>query len=101
MGSHHAQADTGARDAGGDLGIVEGTVAAREIGDRVEFTCETDLLSEGGDAALELQQSHGDLPSVTGLADDVVGIGDRIVEEHLVEFRCAGELLDGPDGDAS
>lgn len=58
---------------------------------------EADLLTEGGDAPLELEQTHGHFPAVAGGTDDQVGVGHRIVEEDLVELAGAGDLLDRPD----
>ena len=43
---------------------------------------------------------HRDPPAVAGLADDQVGGGPGAGEEHLVELRAAGQLLDRPDLDA-
>ena len=64
----------------------------------VELVLEQHLLPQGGHAALETQQAHGHLPALPRLADDVVGVTDRLVEKHLVEFAGAGELLDGAHG---
>ncbi len=81
-------------------GVVDRTVRARDLGQVLQLTCEPDLLAQRGHTSLELQQTHGDLPAVTGFADDQVRVGHRVVEKDLVEFRCAGELLDRTHGDA-
>ena len=46
------------------------------------------------------EQRHRDPPAVAGLADDQVRRRARAGEEHLVELRGAGELLDRPHLDA-
>ena len=100
MSAHHVQADAGPGQATRDLWIIDRTSAFRHLDEVVELACETDLLTKGGHAALELQQPHRDFPTLARLTDDEVGVGGRVVEEDLVEFRCAGELLDRADGDA-
>src|SRR5690606_6427571 len=73
-------------------------VGLGDADDFVQFVLKLHLLTEGGDAALEAQQPHGDLPAVTRLADNIRSNG--VVEEHLVEFGGASQLLDRPYGDA-
>ncbi|SKX87750.1 Uncharacterised protein [Mycobacteroides abscessus subsp. abscessus] len=100
IGAHRAQPDAGAHEACGYLRILESSVGSCHLGDRVEFTREAHLLSQRRDATLKLQQPHRDPPTVAGLADDEVGVGGRVVEEDLVEFRCSSQLLDRPHRDA-
>ncbi|MCY1420687.1 hypothetical protein D9M71_363170 [compost metagenome] len=57
-------------------------------------------MAKGGNPALKAQQGHGDLPAFTGFTDDIRGVGAGIIEEHFVEFRGAGQLLDWAHGDA-
>jgi hypothetical protein len=58
------------------------------------------LLAERRHATLGFEQAHRDFPAFAGVADDMRGIGNRLVEEHFVEFRAAAELADRPDVDA-
>ena len=70
------------------------------VDDAVELPPEPDLLAERRDAALEPEGRHRHPPAVAGLADHERRIGARVVEEHLVELRGPGDLLDRPDLDA-
>ena len=54
-----------------------------------------------GDAgALVLQEALGDRPAFVEAADQVLLLGNGVVEEGLAEGRGAGDQADGPHGDA-
>ncbi len=80
--------------------VVEGAVRPGPGDDAGELALVVDGLGQRGDAALEAEQRHRDLPAVAGLADHEVGGGASAGEEDLVELRAAGELLDRPHLDA-
>ena len=80
--------------------VVDGAVLLRQRDDAGQLAGEADDLAQHRDAALEAEQRHRDPPAVAGLADDQVGGRPGAGEEHLVELRAAGQLLDRPDVDA-
>jgi hypothetical protein len=49
--------------------------------------------------ALEVQGGLGHRPPVALATDEVGGVADRPIEEHLVEHRLPGHLAQRPDGD--
>ena len=56
------------------------------------------MLPQRGDASLEAQKAHGDLPAITGRTDDIVSITNCVIEIHLVEFGGTRELRNGSNG---
>jgi len=93
------EADPGVGQALADHGILGPAVALRGLDDLAELTAEAHLLAEGGGAALEGERGQGDLPALTGGAQDVLLRRACAVEEDLAELRVAGDLDDGPDLD--
>ena len=61
---------------------------------------EHQVLAERRRAPLEAERAHRHPPAAVDLADDVVGVGGRAGEEHLVELGVAGDLVDRADLDA-
>ena len=66
--------------------VVKDTSPACQIDEVVEFLPETGLLAERGGPAFESQGAHGHHPPVAGISNHQVGVGGRLVEEHLVEL---------------
>ena len=98
--AHGAQADPRPGQPLADQRIVDGAGPLGHLRQAGKLTRVTDLLAQRGHAALEGQRAHRDPPAVAGLADHQVGVGAGVVEEHLVEFRVAGQLHDRADLDA-
>ena len=86
VGAHDHQPDIRPSQPRRDLRVVQRPVGSREIGEIAQLARESDLLTQRRHPALELQQPHRHLPAVARVTDDEIGIGFRVVEEHLVEF---------------
>ena len=98
--AHGLEAHPGLGDA-----VPQHGVAGRAVGfcggaDELQFVFEVRLLAERGQAALEAEQGHGDLPAGPRRADDIGVAGAGAVEKDLAEFGGAGQLLDRADLDA-
>ena len=88
MRAHHGQIDPCPGEPGSDGWIIDGSIGAGKFGEIVEFAGESDLLTQRGDATLELQQSHRNRPAVAGRADDQIGVGDCVVEKTSLNPTC-------------
>ncbi|MND82881.1 hypothetical protein D3C80_747250 [compost metagenome] len=97
--AHDPQAAPGFGQALAQDRVASSAVGLGDGDDFVQFILELHLLAKGGNPALETEQGHGDLPAFAGLADDVRSVGAGVVEEHLVEFRGAGQLFDRAHAD--
>jgi hypothetical protein len=97
--AHRPQLDPGIDEARCDLRVLDRPGPPRRRDHRRQLAAEADLLGERGDAALEAERPHRHLPALAGLADDVRGVGGRVLEEDLAELGGAGDLNDRPDLD--
>ncbi len=98
--AHDGQAAPGLGQPLPDQRITSAAVLACPRHQPLELVAKLHLLAQGRDATLEAEQRHGNTPAVAGRAENIVGRGHGIIEEHLVELRGAGKLLDGAHCDA-
>ncbi|MNO74122.1 hypothetical protein D3C76_651080 [compost metagenome] len=92
--AQHLEPRPGLRQALAQQRVAGGTVGASDAQHLIELVVKLHLLAKGRHPPLETEQSHGDLPAIARCAHQVVGGGQRLVEEHLVEFAGTGQLLD-------
>ncbi len=98
VGAHHAQSDPRAGDLFANVRILVTAIGFRQVDDawssRANPICcpSVDTPRSKVSSPPSRSSSPRRVPP-----DHQIGIGDGVVEEDLVELRCAGELLNGPN----